>query len=242
MVTPDDRRVVQLRPNPAPGPDDVIEPTAVVAPEAGSRPHPAVGDEDGEQRRAAIIPAPFQRGQRLQTAKDFAELNAYRARFHGIRALPVYAPGAVVYAARGGCRLGGRLATWLAVPEMAFLQSQAVAQGTAGHHAAMAAHNQGRKSRKARWQIAGACAACASVAGLAVDQWVPWELQYALATAAAGVLVHQGRPLNGPMIRRAILPPAYQVPTLEHLIRSAESDRHQQAFSTTSRNTVPSTG
>lgn len=215
-MTPPDRPLTVV-PDPDQDRDDALVPAAVTAleqkPAAAA---PARGEAD-EARRAAIIPAPLQRGQRLQTARDFAELNAHRARFHGLRAPFMYAPGSLVYAARGGGRLGARAATWLAVPEMKILESQAVAQGTAGHHAAMAAHTQGRRSRKARWQIAGACAACAGITAAVIDQWVPWEAQYVLATGAYGVLVHQGRPLNGPMIRRAILPPAYQVPTLEHL-------------------------
>ncbi len=218
-MTPDRPRVVPLRP--APEPDETPLP-AVPETEAAGTPapddtrRPDRGDPD-ETRRAAIIPAPFQRGQRVQTVRDFAGLSAYRAGFHGIRLPVVYAPGSVWYAVRGSARLAGRWAQWVTVPEMKVLEHQAVAKGSPGHHEAMAAHNQGRKSRKARWQVTGLAAGAAVPPSLLLALASPWPVQAAAATAAFAALVHQGRPQNGPLIPRAILPPQYQAPTLEHL-------------------------
>jgi DNA segregation ATPase FtsK/SpoIIIE, S-DNA-T family len=215
-------RVVQLHPADI-DPDEtgteaaeVAEPPeedTAPAPEKPAKPRPPA--EDGEQRRAAIIPARFGREQRWQTARDFAELNAHRARYHGLRLPFAYAPGSVLYAGRGAGRLAGRWGKWVSAWELKVLELAAVAKGNPAHAQAMQAHKEGGKARKERWTITGGVLVGAGIAAAAVAEWVPWEAQYAIAATAYGLVVRQGRPLNGPMIPRAILPAAYQVPTLE---------------------------
>ena len=191
---------------------ETIEPGGTEAPAKPQK--PAVADPDG-QRRARIVPVQFGADQRRQTVRDFAELTAYRAGFHGLRLPFVYAPGSAWYAGRGIARLGTRWGLWVTAPELKLLESAAVAKGHAGHAQAMQAHTTGNKTRRDRWKATGLVAAGAGLASAAVAAWVPWEAQYPIAVAAYGVLAHQGRPLNGPMIPRAILPAAYQVPSLE---------------------------
>jgi S-DNA-T family DNA segregation ATPase FtsK/SpoIIIE len=213
--------VIRLRPDedehqdarPA-GPDPVGQPSPPL-----TAPPP---DDDGQRTRAAIIPAQFARGQRRQTITDWSAETGYRAAFHGIRS-PLYAGGSVFYAGRGAARISGRVALWLAVPEMKILESQAVAAGRQAHAQAMNAHQQGRKSRKSRWQIAVGCALCGAFTSALISRWVPWEAQYPLATGAYAALVHQGRPLAGPLVPRAILPPAYQVPAPELITEAFDS-------------------
>jgi len=207
-------------------PDDEREDESVSAPAEdetavpSSPPLRAPGSEREDVRRAAIIPDAIGPGQWRRTLADTAGEAAYRAAFHGFRAPWLYAPGSFVYAMRGAGRLGGRWAAWVAAPHLKLLESAAVAKGSAGHAHAMDAHREGKRTRKLRWQVTGACAACAGAAGLAVAGLAPWEVQYAAAAAAYAALVHQGRPLNGPLVPRAILPPAYQVPTLPYLMDS----------------------
>jgi DNA segregation ATPase FtsK/SpoIIIE, S-DNA-T family len=227
MVTRDQDRGLKVVPLSVSDPDDTAVPEAAVpeaeAPEANgtggaetpAKPQkPAAAEADG-QRRARIVPVQFGADQRRQTVRDFAELNAYRAGFHGLRLPFLYAPGSAWYAARGIARLGTRWGLWVTVPELKLLESAAVAKGHAGHAQAMQAHTTGNKTRRDRWKATGLVAAGTGLASAAVAAWVPWEAQYAIAAAAYGVLAHQGRPLNGPMIPRAILPAAYQVPSLE---------------------------
>lgn len=213
-----------------PGEPEVPEtPEIPAADDAGSGGEPpeippkAVAGDDGEHRRAAIIPDRFGPGQRWQTVRDFAELTAYRAGYHGIRAPLVYAPGSVAYAGRGLARLGSRWGAWVTAPELKILESAAVAKGNAGHQQAIQAHLTGKKTRKDRWTATGACAAAAGIGSAAVAAWVPWEAQYGLAAVAYGVIVHQGRPRGGPLVPRAILPPAYQPPTPELIMKALAS-------------------
>lgn len=209
---------------PFPVPETGAEPNADEpggdAPEPG-QPKPAPADSE-DKRRAAIVPAHLGPDQWRQTLKDFAELNAYRARFHGLRVPFVYAPGSAVYAGRGVGRLGGKWSGWVTAPELKLLELAAVAKGNAGHQQAIQAHLQGNKARKERWTITGAVAAGAMIASAATAAWVPWEFQYGLAAGAYAVLAHQGRPLTGPMIPRAILPAAYQVPSLEVITQALD--------------------
>lgn len=177
-------------------------------------PKPTPIDPD-EQRRAKIIPDHFSSEQRWQTVKDFAELNAYRAQYHGVRLPFVYAPGSVLYAGRGAGRMAGRWGRWVSAWELKSLELAAVAKGNAAHRDAVQAHKEGRKARGERWGITGGVLVGAGIASAIVADWVPWEGQYAIATTAYGVVVYLGRPKSGPLIPRAILPAAYQPPTLE---------------------------
>jgi DNA segregation ATPase FtsK/SpoIIIE, S-DNA-T family len=225
MVTPI-RPGISLTPDPADHEDPQTLPVEQDDHDAAqSEPRPASSgtsrDEPEEGRRAAIIPLQFQRGQRMQTFRDFAELNAYRAGFHGLRLPFVYVPGSVFYAGRGATRLAVRWGNWVSCPEMKILESQAVAKGEAGHQQAMQAHTQGARTRKQRWKITGGTVGLGALpASFALGAAAPWEAQAAAAAIAFSVLVHQGRPKDGSFLPNAILPAAYQPPSHE-LIQEA---------------------
>jgi DNA segregation ATPase FtsK/SpoIIIE, S-DNA-T family len=219
----DDGTVVPIRPAPkdkrsedqAPGPGD----HEAEAPEAEGKP----GREDVEpSRRAAIVPVQLQRGQFLQTMRYAGGEAAWRAGFHGLRS-PWYPFLLTGYAARGARRLTGRTATWLAVPNMTILESRAVAKGDAGHHEAIRAHEVGKRTRKERRRMFWTAAGLAATASLADAVWGPWYVQAGSAALAYGTLVWNGRPVAGPVIPRAILPPQYQAPTPEIITRALGS-------------------
>lgn len=234
---PDGARVYPLRPGD--GDKPAAPETASPAPEA---PQPAgeekpdtekggepeapdapVGREKGEPaRRAAIVPAPLARDQWRQTLRDFGAETAWRAGFHGLRA-PWYPLLFTGYALRGGARLAGRTASWLAVPNMAILESRAVAKGDSGHHEAMRAHAEGKKTRRERRNmLAVSLGAAAITAGLDAAL-APWEVQAATALATCGTLVWNGRPDGKPIVPRAILPLEYRVPDPEIITRALGS-------------------
>jgi hypothetical protein len=219
----DDGTVVPIRPAPkdkrsedqAPGPGD----HEAEAPEAEGKP----GREDVEpSRRTAIVPVQLQRGQFLQTMRYAGGEAAWRAGFHGLRS-PWYPFLLTGYAARGARRLTGRTATWLAVPNMTILESRAVAKGDAGHHEAIRAHEVGKRTRKERRRMFWTAAGLAATASLADAVWGPWYVQAGSAALAYGTLVWNGRPVAGPVIPRAILPPQYQAPTPEIITRALGS-------------------
>jgi S-DNA-T family DNA segregation ATPase FtsK/SpoIIIE len=228
---PRGRTVVPMHPEDA-DPDETEAPEAA-APEAAEPeepepaesgvvlpklPKPDPGDP-AEQRRAKIIPDHFSREQRWQTLKDFAELTAYRAKYHGVRAPFVYTPGSVMYAGRGAGRLTYRWGRWVSAWELKVLELAAVARVTKGetaaHRDAVQAHKDGKKTRKERWGITGGVLVGAGIASALIAEWVPWEGQYAIAMTAYGTVAYLGRPKSGPLIPRAILPSTHQPPTLE---------------------------
>lgn len=202
---------------PASTPDEPARPgddaDAPAKTEAGSPGH-------DEARRAAIVPVPFQRGQRLRTARDFAELSAYRAGFHGLRAPFVYAPGSLWYATRGAARLAGQYGTWMDVTHLRVLESQALARGEAGHSQVMQAHTERERTKKRRRQLSAGGAVAAVPSALLLAFASPWEVQATAAAAAFAALVHHGRPKGKPLIPAVVLPPAYQVPTPEIITRA----------------------
>jgi S-DNA-T family DNA segregation ATPase FtsK/SpoIIIE len=215
-------RVVAFPTQHAPEADDPDDPDDQdeAVPAAGAA-RPVPGSRDAS-RRAAIIPAPLAPDQWRQTLRDVSAETAWRARFHGLR-LPWYPLLLSWYSARGVQRLGGHTADWLAVHNMAVLESRAVARGDAGHHDAIRAHEVGKKSRRERRNLFLGSLVPVGLGALADALWAPWEVQAATTLAAAGTLVWAGRPLGAPIIPRAILPPEYRVPDPEIITRALGS-------------------
>jgi len=150
----------------------------------------------GDARRHPIVPEHLRRDRIRQTAAEAAGLHWHKARYHGFRS-PAYLVKTLAYAVRGGFRLTGQLLAWANWADGWVLESLAVAAGRSGHHDAMNAHTQGRKTRATRWQIIG--------------------------VAAVAVLVRHGAPDGQPIIRAAIVPTAYQPPTPEVITRALGS-------------------
>ena len=203
--------VVPLRPAPA-QPDPQAEPEQAI-PDPGQEMTGA-----GPDRRPVLPPA-LHRANLPSTLAYHAGLFWHRARYHGLRA-PFYLILLAWHAVRGAGRLTGRVVRWWHWPEGWHLESQAVAAGRAGHHDAIRAHQQGRATRAARGRIiAVALAASGAVLAAAVLllpgwAWIPAGL------LAAAVLARHGRPYGRPVIRAAVVTPAYQTPTPEIITRA----------------------
>ena len=173
----------------------------------------------GDAKRLPIIPAHLQRSQIAKTAGEALGLYWYKARFHGLR-VPVYAVLHIWYALRGTGRLTGRLMTWWHWTDGWLLESMAVAAGRPGHHDAMNAHREGKKTRAARGQILAASVVGALVLLLVMVRFLPWWGWLIAAAITVRVLARHGAPEGKPIIRAAIVPTAYQPPTPEVITRA----------------------
>ena len=173
----------------------------------------------GDAKRHPIIPEHLRRDRIRQTVSEVAGLHWHKARYHGFRS-PVYTVKTLVYAVRGLFRLTGQLVAWANWADGWVLESLAVAAGRSGHHDAMNAHMQGRKTRATRWQIIAVSAVSAVAALLAMARWLPWWGWAAFIVAAVVVLVRHGAPDGQPIIQAAIVPTAYQPPTPEVITRA----------------------
>jgi S-DNA-T family DNA segregation ATPase FtsK/SpoIIIE len=176
----------------------------------------------GDAKRHPIIPEHLRRDRIRQTISEAAGLHWHKARYHGFRS-PLYTAKTLVYAVRGLFRLTGQLVAWANWADGWVLESLAVAAGRSGHHDAMNAHMQGRKTRATRWQIIAVSAVAAVGALLAMIRWLPWWGWAAFIVAAIVVLVRHGAPDGQPIIRAAIVPTAYQPPTPEVITRALGS-------------------
>ena len=176
----------------------------------------------GDAKRHPVIPEHLRRDRIRQTAAEALGLHWYKARYHGFRS-PLYAVKTVAYAVRGLFRLAGQLVAWANWADGWVLESLAVASGRSGHHDAMNAHTQGRKTRATRWQIVGVSAVSAVAVLLAMIRWLPWWGWLAAAVAAVATLTRHGAPEGQPIIRAAIVPTAYQPPTPEVITRALGS-------------------
>ena len=124
--------------------------------------------------RRPIVPEPLQRHNMRGTVTYAAGTGWHRARYHGLRAPFVYLPTYLWHATRGVFVLGDRLVRWWHAPHLHDLVSLAVASGRSGHHDAMNAHREGRKTRTRRGQILAVSLGLALAAGLVLAAFAPW--------------------------------------------------------------------
>ena len=176
----------------------------------------------GDAKRLPIIPAHLHRSQIAKTAGETLGLHWYKARYHGLRS-PLYAVKTAWYALRGIGRLTGRVLAWWHWTDGWLLESMAVAAGRPGHHDAMNAHREGKKTRGTRGQILAASAVGALVLLLVMVRFLPWWGWLAVAAITVRVLARHGAPEGQPIIRAAIIPTAYQPPTPEVITRALGS-------------------
>jgi S-DNA-T family DNA segregation ATPase FtsK/SpoIIIE len=181
----------------------------------------AAGGGDGD-RRLPIIPEHLRRDRIRQTVGETVGLYWYKFRVHAVRS-PLYAAKMQWYALRGVFRLGGQLLAWANWADGWVLESLAVAAGRSGHHDAMNAHTQGRKTRATRWQITGVCFVLVVAVLLAMVRWLPWWGWAAFTMTAVAVLSRHGAPEGQRIVRAAVVPTAYQPPTPEVLTRALGS-------------------
>ena len=174
---------------------------------------------DGTVKRLPVVPVPLQRHNLHGTVTYSAGLGWHRVRYHGLRA-PVYLLLYLWHAVRGAAVLTGRVVTWWHAPHLRDLVSLAVASGRSGHHDAMNAHKEGRKTRTRRGQILAVCVLAALAAALAAVAWLPWQAWPLVAVQLLAVLAHYGRPDGKHVIRPAIVAPQYAVPTPEIITRA----------------------
>jgi S-DNA-T family DNA segregation ATPase FtsK/SpoIIIE len=176
----------------------------------------------GDAKRLPIVPEHLRRDRIRQTVREAADLRWYKTRYHGARS-PLYAARILAYAARGAARLTGQLLAWWHWTDGWALESMAVAAGRSGHHDAMNAHREGKKTRARRGQIVAVCAVLVLAVLLAMVAWSPWWGWAALALAVVAVTARHGKPEGRPIIGAAVVPTAYQPPSPEVITRALGS-------------------
>ena len=178
--------------------------------------------EDRARQRRPIIPEHLRRANLPGTLTQAAGLHWHRTRYHGLRA-PVYGARTLAYAARGGASLTGRVVAWWHWTNGWLLESQAIAAGRSGHHDAMRAHTEGKKTRAARGRILAVSAVAAAAVVLALAVYAPWWIWPPLGLVLVLVLARHGRPAGRPIAQAATVAPQYQPPTPEVITRALGS-------------------
>jgi S-DNA-T family DNA segregation ATPase FtsK/SpoIIIE len=173
-------------------------------------------------QRRPIIPVSLHRANLPGTLAYHAGLGWHRSRYHGLRA-PGYLIVLAWHVVRGAARLTSRLMAWWHWPHGWQLESQAVAVGRVGHHEAMRAHVEGKKTRAARGRIVGVGLAVAIALAVVVAALAPWWVWALIGLAAAVVLERHGRTAGKPVVRAAVVSPAYSPPTPEVITRALGS-------------------
>ncbi|MQA06774.1 MAG: hypothetical protein GEV07_30125 [Streptosporangiales bacterium] len=155
------------------------------------RPAPAPVGESGE--RSPIIPGFLRRDQLWITVRSMLVLTGYRVRFHAVR-VPVYVARTGWYALRGTVDLTNAVLRWWHWTNGWTLESLAVAAGRSGHHDAMNAHREGKRTRGTRGRILAVAAVAALAALVASAVWLPGWVWPPLGLAAVVALARRGRP------------------------------------------------
>src|SRR5258706_5366204 len=173
-------------------------------------------------QRRPIIPVQVRRENLRGTISQQAGLRWHQSRYHGLR-VPFYLLTYAWHAFRGAGRLSASVLSWWHWIEGWALESQAVAAGRPGHHEAMRAHVEGKKTRAARGRIVAACAVIVVVAVIVMVVVTPPWVWALTGTVLALVLARHGRPEGKQVIRPAIVAPVYQPPTPEVITRALGS-------------------
>src|SRR5258706_10330563 len=173
-------------------------------------------------QRRPIIPVQVRRENLRGTISQQAGLRWHQARYHGLRS-PAYLLTYAWHALRGAARLTASVLMWWHWTEGWAMESQAVAAGRVGHHEAMRAHVEGKKTRAARGRIVAACAVIVVVAVIVMVVVTPPWVWALTGTVLALVLARHGRPEGKQVIRPAIVAPVYQPPTPEVITRALGS-------------------
>ena len=191
MTEPQQARIIRLRPERDPAPAETIQQPI---------------------QRRPVIPPGLARAQLPSTIGHAADLAWHHARYHAFRA-PVYAVLYLWHAICGVLVLVRRLVRWWHVPHLETLVSLAVAAGRTGHHDALGAHGEGRRTRTRRGQILLASAAVAVATAAVAVAWLPWPAWLVIGPAAVVILARHGRPAGQHIISPAVVAPRYQTPT-----------------------------
>ncbi len=143
---------------------------------------------------------------------------------------PAYLLTYVWHALRGVLVLSGRLLRWWHAPHLYDLVSLGVASGRSGHHDAMNAHKEGRRTRTRRGQILAVSAVVAVAVVLAAVAFLPWQAWPPVAVAALLVLARHGKPEGKPVVQaggRGAAVPAADAGDHHPALGRAEHRRHQ---------------
>jgi DNA segregation ATPase FtsK/SpoIIIE, S-DNA-T family len=142
------------------------------------------------------------------TARRHAGLRAHQAAWHGVR-VPGYTAQALRWAPVGLLLLAAWVLHWWLLQEQRLLRSQAAADGDSREW--MKLHKEAKETRKTRGIILAACAAAAVLAvDFAVTYGVPWWLWVLLSSVLLPVLARAGRPVDRPIIGRAVVSPRFR--------------------------------
>jgi DNA segregation ATPase FtsK/SpoIIIE, S-DNA-T family len=156
--------------SPEPAPDSTDAEVIDLYPPPPVAPAASVVDAAPGARRP-VIPEPLRRGNMRGTITYTAGLGWHRVCYHGPRS-PFYLVTYLWHSIRGCLVLALRVIRWWHAPHLHDLVSLAVASGRSGHHDAMSAHKEGRKTRTRRGQILAVCAVLALAIVLAAVAWL----------------------------------------------------------------------
>ncbi len=170
-------------------------------------------------QRRPIVPVALRRENVAGTIGQQAGLRWHQARYHGLRC-PFYLLMYAWHTVRGAARVTASVLAWWYWPAGWVLESQAVAAGRAGHHEALRAHTEGKRTRAARGRIVAVSAAFVIVAVILAVLFAPPWLQAPLTLAVVAMLAKAGRPDGRQVIRPAVVAPVYQAPTPEVITRA----------------------
>lgn len=157
-----------------------------------------------DDTRHPIIPAALRSRENLRAALRYhVGRIAHRVGYHAVRAVPVYLPKALFWAAIGLFRLTGRQLSWWWDPEVSGLLQEAASNGDLNRGPLIA--DQLSQRRRVRGLFLLAELAVLTVAGLLFWLMAPaWLVALTVAAAIPG-LAHVGRPKTMPIVRPAVV-------------------------------------
>ena len=179
---------------------------------AGAGQPPVIYDITSIGERRPVVPLPLRPENIRGTVSQFAGLQWYRGRYHGLR-FPLYVLAVLFWGVAGLGRLTARQVHWAWLLEQHELRTDAVIAGDSREWRAL--HKELKITRKVRGMILGAEAAALAIGAGCLAAFAPRWSWWLAGAVALLLLVRAGRPDGHRIISPAIIPPQYEEPTHE---------------------------
>jgi len=195
----------------------------LLPPKGAADPGFTVDIPTGRDGREPIIPAAYRPENIKATVRLAVQRALHVAGFHAVR-VPLYGAKVAFWGVVGGFRLVNRQLRWWWLTEQ-FQVRQAVAD-SASRDAKDAArlystlHREARTTRRWRGIVLAGQSIGVTVGGMALWNMAPMWITAAAGAVALGGLAHFGRPIDRPILSRAVIAPRFRKLNLDIVLRA----------------------
>lgn len=174
----------------------------------------------GRDGREPIIPAAYRPENIKATVRLAVQRALHIAGFHAVR-IPIYAAKTAFWGAVGGFRLINRQLRWWWVTEQHGLRQQVASSGDKdAARVWFQLHREVKVTRRWRGIVLAGQTLGATVGGMMLWNMAPLWATATVGAVTLGGLAHFGRPIDRPILSRAVIAPRFRKLSLDIVLRA----------------------